>query len=166
MPLASQVSRLRRTAKSSRTTDQSSQTTIWSPEETVLDNKLGSMNEDVNEMEPGCEIAPAETDEKEVSVISDRKAVSSDGKDDLVSQLPQDFIGPTAKKIELHIPEEYQLKMKNGGFRHGVKPQGPLSKRRLLSTNRRFKNVCEEDQWKQIESPTFQAKRLRNRDDD
>ena len=87
MPLASQVSRLRRTAKSSRTTDQSSQTTIWSPEETVLDNKLGSMNEDVNEMEPGCDIPPAsegkpaETDENEVTVNSDRKAVSSDGKD-------------------------------------------------------------------------------------
>ena len=145
----------RATGESSRTTDKAN--------ETVIDDKLEKMSEDVNEMEPGCEIALAETDEREV--ISDRKAVS-DGKDDLVSQLPQDFIGPTAKKIELHIPEEYQLKMKNGGFRHGVKPQGPLSKRRLLSTNRRFKNVCEEDQWKQIESPTFQAKRLRNRDDD
>ena len=70
------------------------------------------MIEDVNEMEPVCEIAPAETDEKEVSVISDRKTVSSDGKDDLVSQLPQDFIGPTFKTMDLRIPEEYQLKMK------------------------------------------------------
>ena len=150
------------TGESSRTTDQSSGTTDKA-NETVIDDTLESMSEDVDGMEPGCEFALAETDEREV--ISDRKAVS-DGKDDLVSQLPQDFIGPTAKKMDLHIPEEYQLKMKNGGFRHGVKPQGPLSKRRLLSTNRRFKNVCEEDQWKQIESPTFQAKRLRNRDDD
>ena len=67
---------------------------------------------------PVSEIASAETDEKEVSVISDRKAVSSDGKDDLVSQLPQDFIAPTAKKMILHIPEEYQLKMKNRGCRY------------------------------------------------
>ena len=89
------------------TTDQSSEPTDKA-NETVLDDKLESMNEDVNEMEPGCEIAPAETDEKEVSVISDRKSVSSDGKDDLVSQLPQDFIAPTAKKMDLHIPGEYQ----------------------------------------------------------
>ena len=54
------------------------------------------MIEDINEMEPVCEIAPA-TDEKEISVISDRKDVSSDGKDDIVSQFPQDFIAPTAK---------------------------------------------------------------------
>ena len=66
---------------------------------------IESVIEDVNEMEPVCEIAPAETDEKEVSVISDRK-VSSDGKNDLVSQLPQDFIAPTAKK------SYYQLKWK------------------------------------------------------
>ena len=58
--------------------------------------KLESMNESVNEMEPDCEIAPAETDEKEVSVISD-------GKDDLVSQFPQDFIAPTAK--DFYDPE-------------------------------------------------------------
>ena len=109
-----------------------------------LDDKLENMTEDVDEMESASEITPAETDEKEVSVISDRKAVSSDGKDDLVSQLPQDFIGPTAKKIELHIPEEYQLKMKNGGFRYGVKPRGPLSKRILLAANRHSKNACEE----------------------
>ena len=66
-----------------------------------------------------------------------------------------------AKKKEHPIP-----KMKYGGFKHGVKPQGPLSKRRLLSANRSFKNACEEDQLRPIDSPTFQAKRLRNRDDD
>merc|ERR1711923_499494 len=69
--------------------------------ETVLDDKLENMTEDVDEMEPASEITPAETDEKEVSVISDRKTVSSDGKDDLVSQLPQDFIGPTVKTMDL-----------------------------------------------------------------
>ena len=115
-------------------------------------------------MEPGCEIALAGSDEKEVSVISDRKAVSSDGKDDLVSQLPQDFIGPTAKKMDFNIPEKYQLKMKNGGFRYGVKPRGPLSKRRLLSANRRSKNACEEkDQLRS--SPISQRKRGHDRDD-
>ena len=62
------------------------------------------MKEDVNEMEPGCDIAPAlegkavETDEKEVTV-------NSDGKNDLVTQLPQDFIAPTAKKKELYVSE-------------------------------------------------------------
>ena len=126
--------------QSSQETGESSQT-IDTANETVIDDKLEKMSEDVNEMEPGCEIALAETDEREV--ISDRKAVS-DGKDDLVSQLPQDFIGPTTKKMDLHIPEEYQLKMKNGGFRHGVKPQGPLSKRKLLSANRSFRNACKE----------------------
>ena len=118
------------TGKSSQTAGQSSRAT-YKANETVLDDKLESMNEDVNEMEPGCEIAPAETDEKEVSVTSDRKAVSSDGKDDLVSQLPQDFIAPTAKKKELYVPEKCQLKIKYGGFKHGEKPQGPLSKRRI-----------------------------------
>ena len=83
------------TGESSRTTDQSSGATDKA-NETVLDDKLESMNEDINEMEPVCEIAPAETDEKEVSIISDRKAVSSDGENDLVSQLPQNFIAPTA----------------------------------------------------------------------
>ena len=81
------------TGESSRTTDKAN--------ETVIDDKLEKMSEDVNEMEPGCEIALAETDEREVISVSD-------GKDDLVSQLPQDFIGPTAKKMDLHIPEEYQ----------------------------------------------------------
>ena len=33
--------------------------------------------------------------------------------------------------------------MKYGGFKHGVKPQGPLSKRKLLSANRSFRNACE-----------------------
>ena len=62
------------------------------------------MNEDVNEMEPGCDISPAwegkpvETDEKEVTV-------NSDGKNDLVTQLPQDFIAPTAKKKGLYVSE-------------------------------------------------------------
>ena len=122
------------------------------------------MSEDINQMEPGCEIALAESDEKEVSVISDRKTVSSDGKDDLVSQLPQDFIGPTVKTMDLRIPEEYQLKMKNGGFRYGVKPQGPLSKRRLLYANRSSKNACEKkDQLRS--SPISQRKRGHNRDD-
>ena len=115
----------RSTGKSSQTAGQSSGAT-YKANETVLDDKLESMNEDVNEMEPGCEIAPAETDEKEVSVISERKSVSSDGKDDLVSQLPQDFIAPTANKKD-YVPEKCQLKMKYRGFKHGVKPQGPLS---------------------------------------
>ena len=113
------------TGESSRTTDQSSGATDKA-NETVLDDKLENMTEDVDEMEPASEITPAETDEKEVSVISDRKAVSSDGKDDLVSQLPQDFIAPNAKKKKLDIPEVYQLKTKNEGFRFGVKPQRAL----------------------------------------
>merc|ERR1711923_398841 len=75
------------TGESSRTTDQSSGATDKA-NETVLDDKLENMTEDVDEMESASEITPAETDEKEVSVISDRKAVSSDGKDDLVSQFP------------------------------------------------------------------------------
>ena len=54
--------------------------------------------------------------------------------------------------------------MKNGGFRYGVKPRGPLSKRRLLSANRSFKNACEKkDQLKS--SPISQGNRDRNRDD-
>ena len=67
------------------------------------------MNEDVNEMESGCDIAPAseeksaETDEKEVAINSDRISISSDRKDDdLVTQLPQDFIAPTANKKEFY----------------------------------------------------------------
>ena len=66
--------------------------------------------------------------------------------------------------MDLRIPEEYQLKMKNGGFRYGVKPRGPLSKRRLLSANRSFKNACEKkDQLRS--SPTSQKKRGHNKDD-
>ena len=66
--------------------------------------------------------------------------------------------------MDLCIPEEYQLKMKNGGFRYGVKPRGPLSKRRLLSANRSFKNACEKkDQLRS--SPISQRKRGHNRDD-
>ena len=87
------------------------------------------MNEDVNEMEPACDIVPAserksiETDEKEVTVNSDRKAVSSDGKD-LVTQLPQDFIASTTKKKEcykeLYISEKHPFaKLKYGGFKSG-----------------------------------------------
>ena len=53
--------------------------------------------------------------------------------------------------------------MKYGGFKHGVKPKGPLSKRRIKSA---CMNACEEDdQLRPINSPTFQEKRRRNRDD-
>ena len=66
----------------------------------------------------------AETDEKEVTVNSDRKIFSCDGKDDLVTQLPRDFIASAAKKRELYVSEKHPVpKMKYGGFKHGVKPQ-------------------------------------------
>ena len=98
------------------------------------------MNEDVNEMEPGCDISPAwegkpvETDEKEVTVNSDRKAVSSDGKDDFVTQLLQDFIAPTAKKKELYVSEKHPFEeMKYVGFKSGVRPLDPLSKRKFMT---------------------------------
>ena len=142
--------------ESSRTADQSSEATDKA-NEIVIDDKLESMNEDANEMEPACEITPAETDEKEVSVISDRKAVSSDGKDDLVSQFPLDFIAPTAKKKELYVPEKCQLKMKYGGFKHGVKPQGPLSKRKMWSA---VMNLEEDDKMRH--SPAIQVKKNLN----
>ena len=51
--------------------------------------------------------------------------------------------------------------MKCGGFKHGVKPQGPLSKRRIWSA---CMNACEEyDQLRR--STILQGKRRRNRDD-
>ena len=44
--------------------------------------------------------------------------------------------------------------MKNRGFKYGVKPRGPLSKRKLLSENRSFKNACEKrDQLKSSTIP-------------
>ena len=42
----------------------------------------------------------------------------NDGKDDLVAQLPQDFIAPNAKK------KECQLKMKHGGFKQDLYLKG------------------------------------------
>ena len=60
-------------------------------------------------------------------------------------------------------PEKCQSKMKYGGFRHGVKPKGPLSKRRRRSA---CMNACEEnDQLIPMDSPAFQENRRRNRDD-
>ena len=94
---------------------------------------------------------------KRKSAISDRKAVSSDGKDDLVSQFPLDFIAPTAKKKELYVPEKCQLKMKYGGFKHGVKPQGPLSKRKMWSA---VMNLEEDDKMRH--SPAIQVKKNLN----
>ena len=61
-------------------------------------------------------------------------------------------------KKELYVPEKCQLKMKYGGFKHGVKPQGPLSKRRMWSA---VMNTYEED-YKMRRSPAIQVKKNLN----
>ena len=48
--------------------------------------------------------------------------------------------------------------MKYGGFKHGVKPQGPLSKRKMWSA---VMNLCEEDD-KMRHSPAIQVKKNLN----
>ena len=56
------------TGESSWTTDQSPGATDKA-NETVKDDKLESMSDDVNEIEPGCEIPLAESDEKESCLL-------------------------------------------------------------------------------------------------
>ena len=48
--------------------------------------------------------------------------------------------------------------MKYGGFKHGIKPQGPLSKRRMWSA---VTNTYEED-YKMRRSPAIQVKKNLN----
>ena len=73
-----------------------------------------TQNEEVNEIEPGYDIAytsqgkSVETDD----VNSDGKAISCNWKDNLVTELSQDFNALTAKKKECYVSEKHPLAKK------------------------------------------------------